>query len=491
MGKTALALRWAHRVAPGFPERQFYLDLRGHAPDAAMTTGEALARLLRSLGVPSAQIPPHEDEQASLYRSLLADRRVLVVLDNAASPQQVRPLLPGSSRSLVVVTSRSQLSGLVARDGAHRLTLDVLTPTQATELLRRIIGSRRIKNEPDAATELARRCGHLPLALRIAGERVASRRHATVGGLVGELADEENRLSTLATDDDDEYAAVGTVFSWSYRALSPEAARAFRLLGLHAGPDMSAPAAAALVGAPMGETRRLLTALTSAHLLQETGRDRYRFHDLVRLYALERANAEETEESRAEAIRRVLAWYVHTATAAGRAFIPPAVIAQTGAFPVGGPPAGCQPPAFAGHDQALDWCETENANLVAAVYQANRSGEHVAAWQIPIALGNFLFLRKPWTSWVSILQLSRCSAEQISDRAGEARMRLLLGIAYRDIGRPDEAVGYCRQALVVCKNVGFSLRAADAGEDLVGVFGPGEGPWVVVPAVDERADGGG
>ena len=231
VGKTALAVHWGHRIARKFPDGQLYTDLRGHSPRAVMTPGEALGRQLRALGVPDRQIPAEEEEQAALYRSLLAGRRVLVVLDNAATPEQVRPLLPGSSGCMAVVTSRCRLSGLAARDGAQRINLDVLPAAQAVAVLAQSAGTARVDAEPAAAEDLARLCGRLPLALRIAAERVASRPRSALADLARELTGARNRLDLLCAGDDDA-TAVRAVFSWSYRTLSLAAAGVFRSLGL-------------------------------------------------------------------------------------------------------------------------------------------------------------------------------------------------------------------------------------------------------------------
>ncbi|MCA1604189.1 MAG: hypothetical protein LC775_01595, partial [Acidobacteria bacterium] len=238
------------------------------------------------------------EARAALYRSLLDGRRMLIVLDNANTAEQVRPLLPGSPTCRVVVTSRNRLSGLIARDGASRVTVDLLAPAEAIALLGDVIGVTRAAAEPEATAELASRCAYLPLALRIAAERVGTHVHTTLADLAGELAMERNHLDFLTTaDEEDEATVMRSVFSWSYRALSPEAARAFRLLGLHAGPDISAPAVAALTNTTPSQARRLLETLVGTHLIAETGRDRYRFHDLLRVYAADCAKADETNRT--------------------------------------------------------------------------------------------------------------------------------------------------------------------------------------------------
>ena len=314
IGKTALAVHFAHRVAAGFPDGQLFVNLRGFDPDQPPAApGDVLAGFVRALGADSSQAPADLDELAAMYRSLLNGRRVLVVLDNAASAGQVRPLLPGTASCLAIVTSRNTLSGLAARDGARRLTLDLLPPGDAVTLISRVAGAERTAADPGAAGRLAQLCGRLPLALRITADRAASHRHLSMTDLVDELTLEHDRLDALAADETT--TQVRAVFSWSYQALEPGPGRAFRLLSLHPGPDISTPAAAALIDAPIPATRRLLRTLTAGHLLEETGRDRYQFDDLVRVYAAECAQASEPEPRRAAAIRRLLTFYMHTADA--------------------------------------------------------------------------------------------------------------------------------------------------------------------------------
>jgi DNA-binding SARP family transcriptional activator len=291
MGKTALALHWAHRVVDRFPDGQVHLDLRGYGPGEPVDPATALDVVLRALGVPAGQVPPSRDERSALLRTRLAGRRLLLVLDNARDAEQVRPLLPGGP-SLALVTSRSELRGLQVRDGATRRQLRELDPADSVALVRAAIGADRADAEPAAVDELTRLCGRLPLALVIAGERAARFAGASVAELVAELRAGQDRLDTLA-DLDDPATDLRAVFSWSYRALDAGTARVFRRLGLHPGVEVTLPAAAALLGAGPGEARRQLDRLVSVHLLEQLGRDRYRSHDLLREYAAERAAVEE------------------------------------------------------------------------------------------------------------------------------------------------------------------------------------------------------
>ncbi|MFD8316823.1 AfsR/SARP family transcriptional regulator [Kitasatospora purpeofusca] len=309
-GKTALAVHWAHRVRERFPDGQLHLNLGGYALDPPLTPHEALARFLRALGTDLERVPGTVDESAALYRSLLADRRVLVLLDNAHNAEQVRPLLPGSAGSLALVTGRDGLTGLTACDGARRLVLDVLPRTEAVELVARIAGAERTRAEPRAAAELAAACGHLPLALGIAAGRLAERPHRTLVEHTAELRDAEDRLTALQIDSD-AASAVRVAFDLSYRALQPTAQRLFRLLGLAPGNCISTAAAAALSGSAPAATRPVLEHLAAAHLLSPAGPDRYRLHDLLRCYAAERATAETRPADRAAARERLRSWHLH------------------------------------------------------------------------------------------------------------------------------------------------------------------------------------
>lgn len=258
-GKTSLVLRWAHQVKDRFPDGQLFVNLRGYDPGEPVTADQALQRFLRALGVAAGDLPQDTDDAAALYRSLLSDRRVLIVLDNAATVSQVRPLLPGSGNSLVVVTSRNRLAGLAVRDGAHRITLGTLPEPEAVALLHAVTKDYRPEYDEDKLAELARYCARLPLALRIAAERAASHPYLRLDDLISDLRDESALWDTLSTGIDEEAEAVRSVFAWSYRALSAHSARLFRLLGLHPGAEFGLAAAAALGDLPHHRARRCST----------------------------------------------------------------------------------------------------------------------------------------------------------------------------------------------------------------------------------------
>jgi tetratricopeptide (TPR) repeat protein len=382
-----------------------------------------------------------------MYRSLLSGRRVLVVLDNAASAGQVRPLLPGMAGCLAIITSRNTLSGLAARDGAQRLTLDVLSPGDAVTLIGRVAGTERTAANPAAADRLAQLCGRLPLALRITADRAASHRHLSLTDLVDELTLEHDRLDALAADE--KTTQVRAVFSWSYQALEPGPARAFRLLGLHQGPDISTPAAAALIDAPIPATRQLLRILTGGHLLEEIGRDRYQLHDLVRVYAAECAHASEPEPHRTAAVRRLLTWYMQTADAFSRTMIP-----DTRHVRLDPPPPSCRPAVFTTPRQALDWAKSEIASLIPALRQAAAVGDDAIAWKLPAALGPVFSFQQKGTDLLPALYSAIAVTRRLGDRAAEARLLSWLAETCLDVGRPAQATESCQRALAISAETG-------------------------------------
>lgn len=449
VGKTALAVAWAHRVGGEFPDGHLYLDLRGYGPGQPMDPADGLAHLLEALGTLPKAIPESADARALMYRSRLAGKRALIVLDNAASAGQVRPLLPGSAGCAVIVTSRSSLSGLAARDGARRIDVSPLPLGDAVDLLRQIIGDAVITAEPQTVADAAQSCGCLPLALRIAAERAAARPAMTLADLASELASEHRRLDILATPGGDLATSVRLVFSWSYRALQPPARRVFRLLGLLHGPDIGIPAAAALCATSPASMRGIFDELLSEHLLEEIAPGRYRCHDLLRLYAAECASADETPQERHEAIRNMLTWYLRTSDAADRILLPRHLHVQLS------PAEASQAPLkFATPAQAHAWCETEQANLVAAVREAAEYGLFSIAWKLSAALWGFFFLRKPWTEWKLTYEIGLESARHASDPYGEALMLFGLGTVHWSMQQPGQAVERYEQALPAWQQIG-------------------------------------
>lgn len=317
VGKTSVAVHWAHRVADRFPDGRLFVSLRGHGPGEPAGTSAALGFLLHSLGVATETIPDSDDARSALLRTTLAGRRMLLVLDDARSADQVRPLLPGSGGGLVLVTSRSRLSGLVARDGAHQLAVDEFSATEARSLLLEMTEAKRVSIDAADLDELAALCNYLPLALSIVAEQVTRDEGQDVGEIVLQLRDQAARLDALDIGDDPS-TDLRAVFSWSYRTLDPDTARMFRLLALHPGPSIEVPAAAALAGTTVPRARRMLDRMADLHLVRKPMRARFQLHDLLRAYAAERTAALDGAEVREQAVSRLLRWYVHSASGAVR-----------------------------------------------------------------------------------------------------------------------------------------------------------------------------
>jgi DNA-binding SARP family transcriptional activator len=445
IGKTALAVHWAQLHADRFPDGQLFVNLRGFDPAGApMASGEAVRRFLVALGVPPEHIPADPEEQAALYRSRLAARRVLIVLDNARDAEQVRPLLPGSPDCLVLVTSRNQLGGLVALDGAVPLTLGLLTPDEARDLLTARLGKRSAGPDGRAADELIDLCARLPLALNIAAAHAALQPARPLSELVDELRDARRRLDTLSIGEN--AADVRTVFSWSYHALDQETARVFRLLGVHPGPDISLLAAASLTALEPEDTRRILDQLTRAHLLTEPHPGRYTFHDLLRAYALEQARIRDPQAEREAALQRVCDFYIHTAFAADHLLHPYR------------PPLKLEPPApgvriHAGRPSdvagALAWFDAEHSNLLAAQRAAAAQRWHPAAWQLAWTLSTFHVRRGHRHDELAAWRIGLESAAHLPDPAADVRAHRLFGRAHTELGRHHEAIEQLHRALTL------------------------------------------
>lgn len=450
VGKTALAMHWSHLVSDRFPDGQLYMNLRGHDPLAApVDPGEVLGAFLAALGAPAGSVPAGMLDRAALYRSLLAGRRMLVVLDNARDEQQVRPLLPGSGGCLALVTSRAGLAGLVAAEDARPVWLDVLSSSEAHDLLSHRLGRERVTAEPAATAELIRLCAGLPLALSIAAARATGRSPARIGDIVADL-----RQAVLdALDPGDPATSVRRVFFSSYRDLSAGAARAFRLLGLHPGPDLSLAAAASLLGATRGQARGALSELTRAHLLVEPSPGRFACHDLIRSYAAERAEHDGSPAERAAAIHRVLDHYLHTAAAAALLLRPtrPKIM-------LGGCQRGVTPEDLAGPAPALAWLKAEYPVLLGMVALAAEGGFATHAWQIARALTDFLFRQGLVHECARVQQLAVAACDRAADPGGKADALLALANARERLGHYDSAHRCLREALALfgqlCDRVG-------------------------------------
>ncbi|GAA3583674.1 BTAD domain-containing putative transcriptional regulator [Amycolatopsis ultiminotia] len=457
VGKTALAVHVAHQVAEKFPDGQLFLDLRGFDPRHPPVVPEAaLAQLLRSLGADAELIGGDVGAQSALYRSLLAGRRVLVVLDNAVSAEQVRPLLPGSAGCLALVTSRNRLAGLAVRDGAGRFSLDVLRPAESRRLLRRVLGAERVDAEPALAAELAIHCGHLPLALRIAAERILDGEHHELADLVAELRVVPGRLDALSTSDD-ESSIVRTVFSWSYHTLKPEEARSFRLLGVHPAAEMGLADAAALLGAPVPVARQRLQGLVRWHLLEQVARERYRFHDLLRIYAAECAERDEPGAVVDEAVRRLATWYLQS-TVAARELLAPGL----GPIDPGRPDPARPPVAPADYGEALAWANRELPALADVLELAVAHGFDELAARLATALGALCHCLSQWVEWQRIISVGLAAAERVGDRLAEGRLCNDNGVLCHFLGHPEDAVSWHRRAVA-------TLGALDRHDEAVAV----------------------
>jgi len=445
VGKSALAVRWGHRVREAFPDGQLYVNLRGYDAEQPVAVGDALAGFLTALGVHGPEIPPGVDERAGRYRSELTGRRMLVLLDNASSVEQVRPLLPGTGSCLVLITSRDSLPGMVALHGAERINLDLLPLADAVGLLRRLIGDR-VDREPAVAEDLAAACSRLPLALRIAAELAAARTDFSLAELVGELGDHRKRLDLL--DAGDPRAEVRAVFSWSYQNLQADAARVFRLLGLHPGDSVHVDAVAALTGTDAGEARRLLGVLVRASLVHAGRGGRYGMHDLLRAYAAELAAAHDPAPERTAALTRLFDHYL-----AG------SVAAMTTLYPAEGTPAA-DDPAADDPAAARDWIEAERPNLAAACTYASAHGWYRFAIALAGTLFRYLDAGGPVAEAATVTAAAVSAAVAVGDREAQARALSDLGRLHRRQGRLDEAADTYRRALTLYADLGE--RAAEA-----------------------------
>ena len=445
VGKTALAVHWGHRARDLFPDGQLYVDLRGYDTGEPVAIDDALAGFLRSLGLADQDIPSDSGERAVRYRSLLDGRRMLIVLDNAAGAEQVRPLLPGVSSCQVLVTSRDSLGGLVARHGAKRLNLDLLPVRDAMVLLRTLIGSR-VDDDPGAAVTLAAQCARLPLALRVAAELAAARPAQNLAQLTGELDSEHRRLDLLDLGGDPRTAVRG-VFSWSYRHLPAQAARAFRLAGLHPGPDLDAYAAAALVSTDVERAAELLRLLARGHLIQPTAPGCYAMHDLLRAYAAQLAATESSAECHA-ALARLFDYYLGAAAAAMDTIFP----AERNYRPRIQSPATPLPPT-ATVTSARTWLDTERAVLVqVAAHTASRGWPGHATrlsailWR-HLATGHYI-------DAITVHTHAHDAARQADDDSAEAYVLNHLGIVHQRLGHYPEAARYLNQALTLFRKLG-------------------------------------
>ncbi|MDT7727434.1 MAG: hypothetical protein QOI21_4010 [Actinomycetota bacterium] len=477
VGKTALALHWAHGVREHFPDGQLYVNLRGFDADREpMEPAVALAQLLRALGADPQGIPTEVDEQAGLYRSALADKRVLLVLDNARDASQVLPLLPPTGT--VLVTSRNRLGDLVAETGARSLPLPVLPLEDSRALLTGVLGATRVDAEAEAADELARLCGHLPLALRIAAANISTSLEPRIADMAAELA-KGGPLAMLTVDGADE-SAVTRAFAVSYETLAPELKRLFRLLGLMVGPDFTPASAAALAGDPLADVTRRLQRLAAAHLVEQPVAGRFRLHDLVRDYALRCVGTDESPDARAQAWMRLVESHLSAADSAdeifGRRHNPQ--IPRDRAFVAG------RPVTFSDSAEAAAWVDAEHENMIAVVRQAVVHGPYPQAWYLADAVRGPFYHRGRRVEWVDLASTVLGAARRHDEPLVEAVVLQSVGLAFIHLERHEQAVEWLTEALRVFKRVnwpegeaaalntfGIALRVAgrfeDAGEQLM------------------------
>jgi DNA-binding SARP family transcriptional activator/tetratricopeptide (TPR) repeat protein len=463
VGKTALAVHWARQHAAWFPDGQLYANLRGFGPADPLPAAEALRAFLDAVGVPAAQIPASLDGRRALYRSQLAGKKILILLDNARDPAQVRPLLPASPTATVVITSRNELASLVVTDGAQPITLDVLTGPEAHQMLTQRLGPGRVAAEPAAASELITLCARLPLALAITAARAAAHPALPLSALATELRHATSRLDALATSEDATDARA--VLSWSYQQLAPATARMFRLLALHPGPDITAPAAASLAGADPPQARRLLRDLTRGCLLTEHTPGRYALHDLLRAYATEQTHTTDNPQTRHHATTRILDHYLHTAHTAALLLYPARKLATPP------PPApGVTPEHPADDRQALAWFEAEHRLLISAVSLAAETGYDTCAWQLPRAMAEFLNRQGHWHEQATIQHTALNGATRLGDKAGQAAALRGIGFARARLGDYGQAEAHLADCLELHRQLGDRAGEARAHQSLCWVF---------------------
>lgn len=444
VGKTALAVHWGHQASAEFPDGVLYADLNGYGPDLQVEAGTVLASFLRALGVKADQVPEDVDERAARYRTMLAERRVLVVLDNARSEFQVRPLVPASPTTAVVVTSRQALTGLLVDFDVAVMHLDVLPSEEAAALLRGALGARADR-EPAAVAELVKHSAGLPLALRVLVGLLRSRGTLPLAELVAALEDEYARLDVFETGGDVR-TEVRAVFSWSYKHLSADAARLFRFLGLFPGHGFDKYSAAALTGTRPRPAAALLAELHRAHLVAERGVARFGMHDLLRAYAAELVEDNDPAIDRAAATTRLFDYFLHTADRADRQIAPTRLRIPLEGTPAPGPP-------FPDRDRALDWLVAER-ETIAALFTLPDHQLYARRWQLAYTMRGYYFLAKEWNDSIRAHEAALVATERLGDRHAEATTRNNLGVALLELGRTEDAATHYTAASRLYEEVG-------------------------------------
>lgn len=466
IGKTSLAVHWAHRARGSFRDGQLYVNLRGYDWETPVDPFRTLSGFLIALGVAAGAVPADPGERSSLYRSLLSERQMLIVLDNAATVAQVRPLLPGVGRCRVLITSRGLLSGLATRDGARRVTLSLFSEADSVKLLRSATDPYRTGDRDQEVAELARLCARLPLALRIAAERAAARPRMTLSALIDDLRDESSLWAALTTEDSDDADAVRSVFAWSYRALPESIARLFRLLGLFPGADFSSRAAATLAGLHESTARRLMGYLVDSHLVEQIGEDRYQFHDLLRAFAADLAAQTDPPAEVASALAGLVEWYLRCASD----------LASTDPYAVGHKQVSLDPitratpiSGFTSYEQAVEWFHAERANLTMVVEYAAKAGLHAAAWRIPALLRSIYDRERAFDDWFATAATGLTAAVALSSDEGRLYLLGSLGRAHFSTNNMPEAESYYKELLALCRELGDVYNEAVA-QNIMGLL---------------------
>ena len=470
VGKTALAVRWAHRVRHLFDGGQLFLDLGGYSPAAPMAPAEALSRCLRALGVPHSQVPDDIDEAASLFRSVLADKRVLILLDNARDTAQIKHLLPGGAGSLVIVTSRGRLDGLATRHDAQRLSLDVLTQDEAAELLTRVLGAERVAGQHEAVVELGQACARLPLALRIAAADLHNHPHQTISGYLGRLRDGDP-LHILAVGEDDELA-VRCAFAVSYQALPAGLQRLFRLFGVVPGCEVTPASAAVMLQCAPTDAARMLSGLASAHLVHERAQDHFATHDLLTLYSADLAKTEDNS--------KLLSWYLLSAHAAADRLYP-----QILRLPQEASVASVTPEQFATHVDALTWLDAHRHNLVTVIRHAAHLGLHSYTWSLADALRGYFWLGMRVIEWSEVAKIGLAAAQAGQHHRAEASARLSLGNLYWRLERFPDAIDSYQLAYVAARRADWPEGQGSALGNLGPVYRMSGRPLEALRTIEE------
>lgn len=469
VGKTALAVNWSHRVSGRFPSGQLYADLQGHTPGRQpVSSASVLARFVHALGVPPNDTPAEEDELAALYRSLVAGMRLLVVLDNASSADQVRLLLPGGAGCVVVVTSRNVLSELVVSHGARSLTLEPFSSDEAESLLKGLLGPDRAGSEPGEIGELAARCGYLPLALRIIAAKLQAEPHRTVADMTARLR-RPDRIAVLRLGDSNN-AAVRAAFDTSYDTLPPDERRAFRFLGLVPGSDFGQEAVAALLGVDPTAAEALLDGLGARHLVDQVAGSRYRFHDLLREYATELCRTLDDESTRREALERLFAYYIRCTNEAASLLNP-----RLHRLPDEGTDELGTLEPMPDHDSALAWLDTEQPNLVAMIVHAAAAGPRSAAWRLADPMLAYFYVRPSVTDWLLVGNAALHAAIGETDARAIASMHGMLGSLHQRLGDMAVAIDHMNQALEASRTAGW-LKGEARAHCILGAIFQNRGP---------------